>query len=103
MRFYHLTHKETLKLPLKTFWLLNQNVDRIMAHDEIRFVAASAASQAENGGVEHRKRLAQELGTVFKKATPKIETTNVMELPNAERDEGGVAELKMMARQRIGG
>lgn len=71
-------------MPVKRFWLLSANIDRIEAHRAIRqlTIAASAQSSAAN---DCREAMLAEIGTV---ATG-----------SAEKDEAGLSMLKKMSSQ----
>ena len=96
MHFYHYSREEVLKLPMKFFWLLNQNIDRITAQGDIRKLQVATCSQDSEATAAYRKQLFLELGDVVKKA----KTFDAV--PNADRDEAGIRELKILAKQRIG-
>lgn len=52
------------KLPIKTFWLLHKNVDRMMAEDSLRLVSALAYSQSSDGFDKFVNGLRKQLGTI---------------------------------------
>ena len=79
-----------MQLPLKTFWLLSRNIDRIMAQKDVRSMQVVSVSQASaDVANEYRQRLVVETGTIVKmgQASPLA----------AKRDEEGFAALKAMA------
>lgn len=85
-----------MRLPLKTFWLMSSNVDRIEAKKDMRSLTVAQFSQATNDGVQQfRDALVIEAGEIVK-----------MDKPNdprkAQRDEAGFADLKRMAGEAIG-
>lgn len=77
--------------PIKTFWLLNGNIDRISAQGDIRRLTVAACSQGGEAATAHRERLVLEIGTVVK--------LEVDPIRDAVRDEAGFAELRNMANQ----
>lgn len=77
-------------MPLRTFWLMNKNIDRIQAQNDMRSLVRSVTSQSGQEQIEnYRKTLIAETGTIVKLE----EGVTVIE---AERDEAGFAELKSM-------
>lgn len=90
MHFYSQTYEAMLALPLKTFWLLNTNIDRIQAQKDARSLNVARISQTAGDAPGHfRQQLVIEAGTIVKLAS---------ESPlAAKRDETGFAELKRMA------
>jgi len=91
MHFYGQTYEAMLALPLKTFWLLNENIDRIQAQKDARSLDLARISQAVGDAPQQfRQQLVIEAGTIVKVAE---------ESPlAARRDEAGFAELKRMAK-----
>lgn len=88
-----------MRLPLKTFWLMNRNIDRIEAKRDMRAmsVALIAQSNAEHANT-FRQELIVEAGTIVK-----LEGEGAKPNPlEAKRDESGFADLKRMAGQKIG-
>lgn len=82
MHFYSYNLEQTKALLLKTFWLMSNNIDRIMAQADMRSLTIGSASQSSEGASEYRRALVIEVGTIVK--------TGVV----YERDEEGVAWLK---------
>jgi hypothetical protein len=80
-------YREVMGLPVKTFWLMSGNIRRIRAGDDMRQLMTATAAQSAEGVGEYRQRLILDIGTVFKDGL----------IIDAERDEAGFAELKMMA------
>lgn len=84
-----------MKLPIKTFWLMSANIDRILAQKDMRALTVAVCGQGGEAAKDHRKQLVLEIGSVVK--TDELSATKA--LMNAERDESGFAELKIMAAQ----
>lgn len=93
MAFYHLTPEQVLRLRLRLFWLMSQNIDRIDAQKDMRRLTVANASQSVEGAQACRDRLETELGDIVKVPPDQV---------NAQRDEKGFEELRAMAKQRIG-
>ena len=75
-------------LPIKTFWLMNSNIDRIEAQLDVRTLMVGISSQGAESATEHRDRLIVEIGT-----TVVMEDSHIYDAP---RDEAGFEELRMM-------
>jgi hypothetical protein len=86
MHFYSITHDELLKLPIRVFWLMNFNIDRITAQNDGRSLNVAAVSQSSDGVRQYRERLEIETGTVVKFKFDPVAT--------AVRDEVAIAELR---------
>lgn len=88
-----------MQLPLKTFWLMSRNVERIEAKKDLRAmsVAIVAQSNAESS-TKFRQALVVEAGVIVKLDGEAAEASPL----EAKRDDSGFADLKMMARQKIG-
>lgn len=84
MRFYGLSATETLGLPIKTFWLLDSNIPRVRAEEDLRAMRIQAGTQNPKGYEELANNLAKEIGTVV--------------VADATRDEEGFARLKRMQK-----
>jgi uncharacterized protein YdaU (DUF1376 family) len=62
MREYSMKHGDVMDLPLRTFWSLNRNVDRLRAEEDLRSLQVSAAAQSVGeGGGEAVKFLSEHL------------------------------------------
>ncbi len=96
IRFYGLSFEEVMALPIKTFWLLEANADRLKAHEDKRqlHIASISAMDGKRVG-EISKILDIEVGQ------PPIKT-KFDPVRTAVRDEAGVANLKALAGVRAG-
>jgi hypothetical protein len=65
MRFYGTPYQDTLDLPLRTFWMMSNNVSRLSAEEDIRRLAISAGSASEKGFKSTQEALQREMGDVF--------------------------------------
>lgn len=83
MKFYSLSYEATMALPMKAFWHLNDNVNRLRAESEMRLLSVMAVAQ-QGGEVinDTMKRLSAEIGLVM--------------LAKPIRDEAGLSDLKLM-------
>lgn len=90
MHFYSQTNDEVMRLPIKTFWLMHANIDRIKAQEDMRSLTVSIGAQAGGEAVKSiRQQLIVEAGTIVKAAPA--------DPLDAQRDEKGFAELKALS------
>lgn len=93
-----MAYAEVMALPLKTFWLLSGNIDRIQARDDLRAVSIALAGQSTPEAVtEYRQRLVVEAGMIVKLGRSTVSGDEREE--REKRDEAGFLELKAMAKQ----
>ena len=86
LHFYGgLSYRELLDLPIRAFWRLHANINRIRAEADLRSFMVSTASQSTEGA-KFRDHLVIELG----------ETTKIDPIAGAIRDEKGVEKLKAL-------
>ena len=80
-------YAEVMATPVRAFWAMANNINRICAEDELRKSLMFASSQATaEGQEEYRKALTAEIGPVF------VRPINLDEEPDRE----GVDFLKGM-------
>lgn len=92
MSFYGVSYEALLATPIKTFWFMNQCIERIRAQNDMR--ALSVAVCGQGGGEaaqEYRKRLVIEQGDVLKLKFDPVKS--------AERDEEGFHALKTLIQR----
>jgi hypothetical protein len=89
MRHYGLGYQETLDLPLSVFWMMNRNLTRLMAEEDLRkFAVAQHAHAADVQAVRaFTSRLEVEIGVTQEVSGP----------PANEFDPVGWATLKVMS------
>jgi len=85
MRFYGSSYQDTLELPLKTFWMMSNNVSRLRAEEDIRALSVSAGSASEKGFEQSQEALKREMGEVFKRPKHMIERQGINELKEIAR------------------
>jgi hypothetical protein len=85
-------YEQVLRLPIKTFWLMADNIDRVEARKDMRALTVAQVSQATPEGVQQlREALVIEAGTIVKlDETPE-------DPRNAKRDDDAIAVLKQLA------
>lgn len=90
-----MTYGDAMKLPLKTFWMMSRNIDRIQARMDMRAFGTAAAAQSTPDYVaSYQRRLDDEAGTVVK--------TKVESPLDAKRDEEGFGFLKRVSSETTG-
>lgn len=57
---------ETMQLPLRAFWLMSGNVDRIQAQKDVRSLTVAACAQGGEAATTCRTQLIVEVGTIVK-------------------------------------
>lgn len=99
MHFFSMSYEAVLRLPLRTFWLLNRNIDRIEARRDMRAMSVAMVAQSDGETANtFRQELVIEAGVIVK-LEGEGDPANPLE---AKRDEMGFADLKRMAGQTIG-
>lgn len=73
-------------MPIRSFWLMNNSVVRLMAEQDIRALTVASSAQAGEAVRSTRDNLVIEMGDVVK----------IDPIAGAERDEQGFQELKAM-------
>lgn len=91
MHFYSMGYAEALDLPLKTFWLMSNNINRISAEADIRRLSIMGAVNSSEGFSKAQEALQSEMGDVFGKAA------NTSGLPSEMEIRRGLATLKSLA------
>jgi hypothetical protein len=91
LHFYGIGYAGVMALPIRTFWLMSGNIDRIWAQQDMRGMTLAMVGQSTQESVAaYRDQLVIETGTMVKlgkDSRPEREP---------ERDEEGFAELKRM-------
>lgn len=91
MHFYSTPYAALMEVPIKTFWLMNFNIGRIQAQEDMRSLTVAVCGQGSEAAEDHRKRLVIEAGTAVKLKDDAVLCE--------KRDETGFATLKEMANQ----
>ena len=84
-----------MNLPIKTFWLMNSSINRILAQRDMRDLTVAMCCQGSEAANDYREKLILEVGTV---ALVKDGSASVL-AANSERDVAGFEELRAMASQ----
>jgi hypothetical protein len=91
MHFYSSSYREVMNLPIKTFWMLNSNVERISAQKDMRSLTVAVCGQDGEASQSYKESLIAEVGTIVKLEFDPIST--------AVRDEDASTVLKELANQ----
>jgi hypothetical protein len=75
-----------MRIPMRAFWLLSLNINRLRAEEDGRQLMTACAAQSGEGSENHRQRLIAETG----------EVTVMDPIKSAVRDLDGLNELKRM-------
>lgn len=92
MHFYSMSYSEALDLPLRTFWLMSNNINRISAEADIRRLSIMAAASSSEGFGKAQEALQREMGEVFGRAA-----ADTSDLPSEMEIRRGLATLKSLA------
>lgn len=92
MRHYSMTYWEVMGLPIRAFWMLNRNINRLLAEEDLRAFMLHVSRQAAEPAQEYETKLRTEI------FPDQVNATNSR--LNEKRDDAGFAELKMMASQQ---
>ena len=65
MAAYSMTYREVRSLPIEAFWMLNKNVDRIAAENDIRALVVAIHAQSGEGFKDLMEGLTKQFGRVF--------------------------------------
>ena len=79
-----------MELPVRAFWMMNRNINRLRAEEDLRQINIGTAIQSRDGASEASSRLVVERGE-WLKFSPLATHLNC-------RDEEGVERLKRMAK-----
>jgi hypothetical protein len=82
-----MTYWEVMRLPIRAFWTLNRNINRLLAEEDLRALMLHTARQSPEGAQGHETKLRAELYQTEEKRFDPL---------NEQRDDAGFAELKAM-------
>lgn len=58
---------KVLAMPVRIFWMMSNQVHRLMAEEDIRALSVAVHCQSADGSKEYRELLEREMGQVVKK------------------------------------
>jgi hypothetical protein len=86
MRHYPLTYDQVMALPIRAFWTLNRNINRLLAEEDLRALTLHVSRQSAEGCAAYEEKLRSEI----------FPSAEVFDPLKAERDEAGFSELRAM-------
>lgn len=94
LNFYQLgSYQAVLALPIRTFWMLSRNIDRILAERDLRQIEVIVKSQATEGIQSLMTDLKKQMGTVVE---IEIDAEERIRRAENERDTEGLLALKRL-------
>jgi hypothetical protein len=81
-----MTYWEVMQLPIRAFWTLNRNINRLLAETDLRALMLHVNRQSGEACQAYEAKLRAEV----------FPAQEVIDPLKAERDEAGFAELKAM-------
>jgi hypothetical protein len=84
--FYTLGYEEGMRLPIKAFWFMSNNITRIEADQDLRRLHVAISAQHAEGSKTLAESLSDRVGTVVKMRIP-------MQF-SPERDQEGFNKLR---------
>lgn len=83
LKYYGLNYGEVMTLPMKTFWLMSDCINRLSATADMRQLSILTSAQGDSESINSAmQRLSEEVGMVS--------------MAKPVRDEAGLIELKFM-------
>jgi hypothetical protein len=81
IRFYNLGgYQAVLDMPLRTFWLMSNNINRISAEEDIRKLSIAAGSSSDKGFKATQEGLQREMGDVITRSERTIAKQGIQKL-----------------------
>lgn len=81
-----------MRLPMKTFWMLNKNIGRILAEKDLRALEVGFAVQSGEAAQALHTKLTIEFDNPYH-IDPEVQAAEIVD---EKRDEAGFAQLKLM-------
>lgn len=93
MGHYSMTPDQVLATPIRLFWLLNKNIDRLNAEDDMRMLMIMGSHTSSEAFQTLQEALAKRVGKIasFDKSSAAFNPLN------AKQDKEGLMKLKMLA------
>lgn len=87
MRFYSMPYREVMSLPIRAFWFLSSQIDRVQAAESLNSLHITASAQSNESYGDTKGQLLEVIGTPIKFDLGRIALEE-------ERDEQGFQFLK---------
>lgn len=90
---YGLSYRDCMAIPMKTFWMLNRNISRVLAEQDLRAFQLAVSTQSGEAASALHTKLLNEFDNPYRMD----KTAEVAEVViDEQRDEAGFAQLKLM-------
>lgn len=88
---YGLSYRDVMSLPMKTFWMLNRNIGRVLAEQDLRAFQLAVSVNTSEAAVALHTKLIGEFQNPYR-----MDVDGMAPTIDEERDEVGFAQLKSM-------
>lgn len=89
MRFYSMPYREVMDLPVRAFWFMSSQIDRVLASESLTSLHITASAQGGSSYEETKRQLLDVLGTPVRLDVGRVALQE-------ERDEFGFQFLKKL-------
>ena len=89
---YGLSYRDCMALPMKTFWMLNRNISRLLAEQDLRAFQIAVSVNSGDAMQALQTKLIDEFDNPYH-MDPEFQAEEIVE---EQRDEAGFAQLKLM-------
>lgn len=86
MHFYGIEYRKVLSLPIKAFWAIDRQINRVRAEADLRGMRVASTSMGGEGAQKFQEELLREMD----------EPIRLDPIKSAIRDAGGVEDLRRM-------
>lgn len=91
IHFYGIGYRELLDMPIRCFWELSKNINRISAQEDMRGLSISCYCQDGEAASKYREHLELEMGRVFE---------YTIDIKQERLDREGLKALKASIKKR---
>jgi hypothetical protein len=88
---YGMSYREVMEIPMKTFWMLNRNISRVLAEQDLRAFQLAVSVNSGETATALQAKLLEEFDNPYL-----MDGAGDAPVIDEERDEVGFAQLKMM-------
>lgn len=92
---YGMSYRDCMALPMKTFWMLNKNISRVLAEQDLRAFQIAVSATNGEAAVALQAKLQSEFSSPYV-MDKNFEAQASKEVVEEPRDEAGFAQLKLM-------
>lgn len=90
---YGMSYRDCMDLPMRTFWMLNRNISRLLAEKDLRAISVALSAVSEEAAGALQTKLVEEFQNPY---VMEHQDEQAQEPIEERRDEAGFAQLKMM-------